>query len=363
MSSGEEEINAVVIDNGSCMIKAGFAGEDRPRSVFSTVVGIPRVEQAKPYYVGEKAERISGLLSMKHPIERGIIKDWDDMEKIWHHIFDNELRVAPEDQPVFLTDSVAGKPNREKMAKVMFEFFNTPAMYVGLSGLLTLYASGLTDGVALCLGDGRFTSVPVINGYPQYDAIETSEVAGDDITRFFNDEIQSRGLFFNESKWHTVRDIKEKVCYVSQNYESEDSKVEKKYELPDGETAIFGEECFRCPEALFKPSLHFKACGGIHELTYNSIMKCDADDHESLFGHIVLSGGTSLFAGLTERFHKEMTALAPSSTKVNIVAPPERMYTPWIGGSILASLHSFQSMLITKEEYDECGCEIVHRCM
>merc|ERR1712048_467318 len=95
--------------------------------------------------------------------------------------------------------------------------------------------------------------------------------------------------------------------------------------------------------------------------TYNSIMKCDVDIRKDLYANIVLSGGTTMYAGIADRMSKEITALAPASMKVKIIAPPERKYSVWIGGSIFSSLSTFQQMWISKGEYDESGPTIVHR--
>ncbi|MCH7505027.1 actin, cytoplasmic 2, partial [PVC group bacterium] len=100
---------------------------------------------------------------------------------------------------------------------------------------------------------------------------------------------------------------------------------------------------------------------GIHLTTYTSIMKCDVDIRKDLYGNIVMSGGTTMFEGITERMNKEIVALAPDTMRIKIVAPPERKYSVWIGGSILASLSTFQQMWISKKEYDESGPGIVHR--
>jgi actin, other eukaryote len=100
----------------------------------------------------------------------------------------------------------------------------------------------------------------------------------------------------------------------------------------------------RCPEVLFQASLIGMEAGGIHEMTYNSIMKCDVDIRKDLYSNIVLSGGTTMFPGIADRMSKEITALAPSSMKIKVVAPPERKYSVWIGGSILASLSTFQQV-------------------
>merc|ERR1712008_271828 len=137
--------------------------------------------------------------------------------------------------------------------------------------------------------------------------------------------------------------------------------MEKSYELPDGQVITIGNERFRCPEALFQPSfLGMEACG-INETTFNSIMKCDGDIRKDLYANTVMSGGTTMYPGIADRMQKEITALAPSTIKIKIIAPPERKYSVWIGGSILASLSTFQQMWISKQEYDECGPSIVHR--
>jgi len=136
---------------------------------------------------------------------------------------------------------------------------------------------------------------------------------------------------------------------------------EKEYELPDGQVIAVGNERFRCPESLFQPAFLGLEAAGIHETAYNSIMKCDVDIRKDLYSNIVLSGGTTMFAGIADRLQKEVSALAPDTMKIKVIAPPERKYSVWIGGSILASLSTFQQMWISKEEYDESGPSIVHR--
>nr|KAF6346113.1 hypothetical protein mPipKuh1_000238 [Pipistrellus kuhlii] len=324
----DDDIAALVVDNGSGMCKAGFAGDDAPRAVFPSIVGRPRHQGVmvgmgqKDSYVGDEAQSKRGILTLKYPIEHGIVTNWDDMEKIWHHTFYNELRVAPEEHPVLLTEAPLNpKANREKMTQIMFETFNTPAMYVAIQAVLSLYASGRTTGIVMDSGDGVTHTVP----------------------------------------------IKEKLCYVALDFEQEmataasSSSLEKSYELPDGQVITIGNERFRCPEALFQPSfLGMESCG-IHETTFNSIMKCDVDIRKDLYANTVLSGGTTMYPGIADRMQKEITALAPSTMKIKIIAPPERKYSVWIGGSILASLSTFQQMWISKQEYDESGPSIVHR--
>ncbi|XP_049369093.1 actin-104-like isoform X1 [Solanum verrucosum] len=368
------DIQTVVIDNGTARSKAGFAGDDAPKTVFKSIVGHPRHTGfmlgmgQKDAYVGDEARRNRGILTLKYPIEHGMVKNWDHMEKIWHHIFYNELRVAPEEHPVLLTEvPLNPKVNREKMTEIMFEKFNVPSMYVAIQAVLSLFANGRLTGIVLNSGDGSTHMVPIYEGHALPHAISWLGIGGRDLTDYLLELIRE-GFACNVAIQENIFwRMKETITYVALDFEQEIEKaknrssVDKGFELPDGQLFYIGAGSFQCPEVLFQPSLVGKGPTGIHEKVYNSIMKSDVDIRKDLFANIVLSGGSTMFPGLAERMSKDITALAPRGMKIEVIAPPERKYSTWIGGSILASVNTFKRMLITKGEYDEYGPSIVHK--
>ena len=256
----------------------------------------------KEYYV-LKVLNNSGFLKLKYPIEHDTVTNWDDLEKIWHHAY-SELGVSPENYSVLLTEACHGpKANRKRMTQIMFETFNTPALYIAIQATLSLYASGRT-GTVVDSRDGVTYIVPIYEGY---------------------------------SLPHSI---------LRMDFAASNSSMEKGYELPDSQVITIGSERFRCPETLFQQPLIGMDAPGIHTTCFSSIMRCDVDRRD-MYANIVLSGANTMFPGFAEHMQKEITALSPPTMRIKIIAPPERKYSVWIGGSVLASLSTFQQMWIS----------------
>ena len=184
-----EYVTAVVIDNGSGVVKAGLAGDDAPRSVFSTIVGRPRVPgimvglDQNEVYVGSDAVEKRNVLGLRRPITRGIVTDWDDMEKVWHHAFYNELKVSPEEHPIMITECPENpRENRERLTQIIFEVFGAPQLYLSMQAVCALYASGRSTGVVLDSGYGVSHTVPIYEGFAIPHAIERMNIGGNDLT-------------------------------------------------------------------------------------------------------------------------------------------------------------------------------------
>ncbi|CAG0895464.1 unnamed protein product [Darwinula stevensoni] len=360
----------VVIDNGSGILKAGFAGAQVPKCHFPNYIGRPKHVRVMAgalegdVFVGPKAEEHRGLLSIRYPMEHGIVTDWNDMEKIWAYVYSkDQLNIFPDEHPVLLTEAPLNpRRNRERAAEIFFEGFNVPALFVSMQAILSLYSTGRTTGVVLDSGDGVTHAVPIYEGFALPHSIVRVDIAGRDVTRYLRLLLRKEGTNFRTTaEFEIVKQIKEQVCCLTSHPVRDEASVESektKYTLPDGSTLEVGPARFRAPEVLFSPDLIGEECEGLHEVLIYSIRKSDMDLRKVLFQNIVLSGGSTLIRGFGDKLLAELKAIAKDA-KIKISAPQERLYSTWIGGSILASLDTFKKMWVSKKEYDDQGVKVV----
>jgi len=244
-----------------------------------------------------------------------------------------------------------------------------------MQAVLSLYASVRTTGVVLDVGEGVTHAVPVFEGFAIPHSIMRVDLAGRDITEYLQLLLRRSGHnFYTSSEKEVVRTIKESLCYIAFDPTKEEEVLESdrqtnsnsrpathKFKLPDGNQIEIGSERFKAPEILFHPELIGTEFFGIHECLANSIQRTDLDLRKTLYGNIVLSGGSTLFPGFGDRLLNELKGLSPKDIKIKISAPPERKYTTWMGGSILASLTTFKKMWVSHEEWEEDGASVIHR--
>ena len=373
---------SVIIDNGTNTIKAGFSDDDMPRVVIPTVLGKPfsntggvpeedeEINEQIDIFVGEEALNKGGTLQLSRPITKGEIKDFSTMELIWKHIFFNELLTETKTHSVIVTEApFAPSDNKKQMAEVLFDKLGVESLYIINTSSLALYANGKTTGTVVDIGYQTTSFVPIYEGFVLNHAVTKVDTGGKDLTDYFCHIIGLRDdndKFVNEGQKSMINELKEKICEVAEDYDSQvkkclDSKKEEIYNLPDGSKVRIAQEKYQCPELLFQPQFFQREHYGLHEQTFKSIKRCDDDIEKDLFQNVILCGGSSLFLKIRKKFEKELQSLAPTGKTVKVIAPPERKYSAWLGGAILSSMKKFKAaMFVSKKEYNENGYGIIN---
>uniref|UniRef100_A0A8C5XYH7 Actin-like protein 7B n=1 Tax=Microcebus murinus TaxID=30608 RepID=A0A8C5XYH7_MICMU len=343
-----KDMAAVVIDTGTGFTKCGLAGEDHVLSVVpSRVQLLQHPAQGQPRYA--VPENLEGSYSV---LNRGVVSDWDALEVLWQHLFYCRLGVQPEELAVLVADSpISPRTNREKVAEILFERFHVPAMQTVHQALLALYAYGRTTGLVLGSGHGTSYVAPILTGDLAPLDTYRLDVAGADLTEYLTRLLQVSGQSL--PKAGLVNQIKEACCYVAMDTEAEIARTQAQarvdFVLPDKQVITLGSERFCCPEALFKPNLLGINQPGLPQLALLSISRLEAKQQEQLLANVVLDGGSTLLSGFPERLRQE---LGPGAT---VLGSPHRAVAAWLGGSIMASRDSFQSLWLSRREYEEEG--------
>lgn len=356
--------SSIVVDIGSGITKAGFSGEDGPRSVFSSVVGKPKMPgiivgmEQKEYYVGEEALSKLDIMNFHYPVVKGEILDWNKFETILHYLFYSELKVVPEEISILITESPLNpKSNRAKLAETLFETFNVQKLHIANSSMLALYSYGITSGIVVDSGYGITSCVPIYEGYPLPHASTKINFGGENLSEILQTMLAGQ-LNMSQVKGRLASDrIKENNGYVCRNFDEEENNLlseskELEYKLPDGNSIKLGSELYKFSESIFRP--HDETFPNLISLLSESTSKCDPDVTDEIQANICLAGGTTLMNGYAERFEHELVQKKGNSSFV-LNCSPERQYASWIGGSIISSLNNFSKMWVTKNHYDDVG--------
>ena len=236
-------------------------------------------------------------------------------------------------------------------------------MFLHRRAPLAIYGSGLINALSFLTDYGVSYAVPLYEGHDIPHATERLEIGGCDLAQYMTKMMRERGYNFFEDRYCQYPDFYKKWCYIAENYQKEEQTFTSGKETTVtvfNRTVTLRKERFQCPEALFQPSLMGISLPGIHETIFNSIMKCDEDLRSGLFSNIVLAGEISSFQGIADRLQHEIGKLAPSY-EVKVIVPSSGKYTPWIGGSIVTTLNTFQEWWLTKDEYDDYGPNAIHQ--
>lgn len=360
----------------------------------------------KKYYIDTTSIHVARKgMEMSSFLKDGMIEDWDLFEKVLDYVYSKHIKSEPHLHPVLMSEaSWNARAKREKLTELMFEKYNIPAFFLAKNAVLAAFANGRSTGIIVDSGASQTSAVPVHDGYVLTQAIVKSPLAGDFITLQCKNYMEENNIevvppymiaskeAVNEGeapKWGKKSNLPEvtkswnnyMVKEVLQDFQSSvlqvcDTQYEKDavdtmptihYEFPNGYNQDFGSERFQIPEALFDPSNIKGIPGGtmgVAQVVTTSVGMCDIDVRPSLYGSVIVTGGNTLIQGFTDRLNRDLSAKTPPSMRLKVISSngtAERRFGSWIGGSILASLGTFQQMWISKQEYDEGGKTQVER--
>ncbi|MCQ2821050.1 MAG: actin family protein [archaeon] len=349
-------MEAVIIDNGTGYIKAGLSSnENCPKTEFPNVVAGD--------LVGKEAMEKRKEIELKYPMQGGKIKDWEAMEKVWHYVYEHELKVNPAEHPLLLTEA-PGNPrdDKVKICQTFFEKFGVPSINISRTPGLNLYAAGLFTALVVESGHGTSCAAPYCDGSVDPYLIQRFDVGGNDITHQFMKLLTDSKIIEEKSDPEFFREVKEKLCYVSMCCPSEPIK-EQPCTLPDGKNITIKEQAFCAPEVLFCPDLitwRSTMGTGIGEVGFGQ--KCfDAVDNSDMslkkgyYQNILLCGEGFHLKGLQERLEAEIKNCAPEFARKFVKSTMGPKHGVYCGAAVLSTITTFESVLVTKQEFAEKG--------
>ncbi|XP_039614551.1 actin-like protein 6A isoform X1 [Polypterus senegalus] len=359
------------------------------------------------YYIDTNALRVAReSMDVVSPLKNGMIEDWNSFQAILDHTYKMHIKSEANLHPVLMSEAPWNtRAKREKLTELMFEHYNIPAFFLCKTAVLTSFANGRSTGLVLDSGATHTTAIPVHDGYVLQQGIVKSPLAGDFISMQCRELFQELGVeivppYMIASKepvregasaswkkkeklpqvtrtWHNymcnnvIQDFQASVLQVSDSPYDEQVAAQMPtvhYELPNGYNCDFGAERLKIPEGLFDPSnvkgLSGNTMLGVGHVVTTSVGMCDIDIRPGLYGSVIVTGGNTLIQGFTDRLNRELSQKTPPSMRLKLIAnntTVERRFSSWIGGSILASLGTFQQMWISKQEYEEGGKQCVDR--
>ncbi|CAL4133781.1 unnamed protein product, partial [Meganyctiphanes norvegica] len=404
-----DEVGALVFDAGCSSFRVGFAGEDSPKFDIPSYVGLwedPENNEKKYYIDTVSVNCPKKGMEIVNMMKDGMIEDWDVFEKMLDYSYEKCIKSESQYHPVLFSEANwNARGRRERLCELMFEKYQVPAFFLVKSAVLSAFANGRSTGLVLDSGATHTSAVPVHDGYVLQHAIVKSPLGGDFLVNqamsFLKDnsnvdiippymiadkkEVKEGGRpqwtkrlnlpettqsWHNHMKKEVVRDFQQTMLHCSEAPYEEDvatSIPTEPYEFPSGYNAEYGNERYKITETLFDPT-YIKGVAstmlGMSHVVSTSIGLCDVDLRPSLYSGVIVTGGNSLLNGFIDRLNRDLSSRTPPNMRFKLISATgttERRFGSWIGGSILASLGSFQQMWISKQEYEESGKSQVDR--
>merc|ERR1719275_3696 len=286
----------------------------------------------KETYVGCAAQKLRGILDISHPIRQGSVQNWDDLEVLWSHILETELKTEGGAQPIIMTQPpLASQQEEDTMAEILVEKLGVPAFFIANKSVMSLYGGGQMTGIAVDSGHDTTYIVPSYQGNPVQEATLVLRLGGRHVTEQLMNQLlngkysfpddnfmlwrkKKKTNFTVSSRKEIIREMKEQYCTVTTNYNADWADVgyhEESVRLPDGNMIVMGHQKFSAPEIIFQPGLASKKTCGLGELVYYSLMKCDEKVRGELANNITLSGGNTKFPNFDKRLSAELSSLLP----------------------------------------------------
>lgn len=364
------ETCTIVVDVGSSSVKAGYAGDDVPCAIFPAVMQRcgPAVEyfEATGDVVGGEPNG-----SANHPICRGEVKDWDQMEKLWQRVMDKIGLTSPDSASVLIVESPrATVAERSRWAEMLFEK-SVPSICFASSGPLSLFASGRTTGMVVECGAGLTSVVPVFEGLALTHAVICMDYGGQDLTANFRKILGDHHYSINFSDARMLKEKMAEVYVPSKEIVYQGAADNAQFELPDGTQVKVPQRVFTdCTEPLFRNDRAFPS--GLITQASEALRLCDESIRKDLANNVVIAGGTSMLPRLGDRLGVELQQRVNSEAKgsknvsnVDVRVIPNSKYSEsgythqrriasWVGGSIVSSIQdTYREIKITKQEWDE----------
>ena len=373
----------VIVDIGSGEVKAGFSGEEKPKTIFYNYFGKPKFkkvlrtfnnenQEASEQYIGDDCDKYMGIIKLRFPVKHGVFENEQDILPIFNYLF-SKLGINSQEikeHPLLITEPILNPiTNREKIAYSLFDNLGVPALFFASQPILSLLSTSKTSGTVLESGHGVSQSCVIFEGYPISSSYERYNYGGEDVTNYLKNLLKKRGHhFYNSTELKIINEIKENTCFCFANdvkNDISDSKIALNknplnYYLPDGSSITIGDERIMATELLFNPEYTGRNYLGLPDMISSSIDKVDNQLKQKCYENILLSGGNTKFNGLSEQLNYELKQKVDKNMKIAFNRPKDPEFCCWMGGNIISTMEIFKKMWITRKEWNEQGTKIIH---